>query len=236
MDYFSINGVKSTDVGIIVKELPAPVLAAPRITFQEIPGMDGSLAILERDEEDGVVYSDTTTTALCYMKDLSRIGEAAAFLAQYGEIYVPNRPGGHYEGWITNQIPLDQIMKGRTQREFELTFRLHPFWYADGVDDIVLTQTGVVRNPGNVHSEPIITVTGSGDISLHINGRVVYIKGLSGTLSLDCRLKIAYAGNELKNSIVQMESAWPRLKPGGNDIYWTGGVTRLVITPRWRYR
>ena len=236
MNYFAINGVKSTDVGIVVKELPPPVLAAPRMAFQEIPGMDGSLTILERDEEDGLVYSDYTVTALCYMKDLTRLNEAAAFLARSGDIYVPNRPGGHYRGRITGQVPIEQIMKGRPQREFEVMFRMHPFWYADDVSNITLTAAGNVANPGNVHSEPIITVTGNGNIILYVHDYAVFITGLSGSVTLDCSLKLAYSGTALKNGIVKMETAWPRLKPGGNYITWSGNVSKVVIEPRWRYR
>lgn len=236
MNYFAINGVKSVDAGIICKVLPPPTLAAPRITYQSIPGRDGSLTVLERDEEDGMVYDDVSVTAMCYMKDLSRLNEASSFLAGSGNIEFPNRPGGHYTGRITSQIPIEQILRGRPQREFEVMFRLGPFWYKDGVSNIAMTAAGTVVNPGNVHSEPVITVTGSGNIVLHVHDYVVYITGLSGSVTLDCALKLAYAGTTLKNGIVRMERAWPRLRPGNNYITWSGSVTKVVIEPRWRYR
>lgn len=236
MNYFSINGVKSTDRGIIMKTPPAIPLAAPRVTYQDIPGRDGSLAILERDEEDGPVYDDISMNAECYMASLDRLNEAAAFLEQSGEIRFPHRPGGHYKGRITNQIPIEQIVKGRPQRQFAVTFRCGPYWYQDDAEDIVLTQNGIVTNPGTARAEPLITVTGSGDGTLAMHGAAVYIRGLSGTLTLDCELKLAYSGTELKNGLVSVDVRWPYLAPGDNAVAISGDISQIVITPRWRYR
>ena len=236
MNYFSINSVPCTEYGIICKQMPPVILAAPRVTYQTLPGRDGALTILERDEEDGPVYDDISVTAVCYMRDLSQLNEAAAFLERSGEISFPTRPGGHYVGRVSGQIPIEQIMRGRTQREFEVTFRLGPFWYAEGISDISLTAPAAVTNPGNAHAEPLIAVVCRGDGVLTVNGSVIYINAFTGEINLDCAAKLAYSGDALKNSAIDVEENWPRLNPGTNLISWSGAISSIRITPRWRYR
>ena len=236
MDYFTINGVKSTDAGIICKRQPDIVLAAPRVTFQTIPGRDGSLVTAEEGPSGEAVYDDITLTCECYMRDLSRLSEAAAFLSGAGDIAFPVRPGGHYRGRAVNQIPIEQIVKGRTQRQFEVMFRVEPYWYRDNVQNITLTSAADVKNPGNAPSEPIITVNATGDGVVYVGDTVTYLTGLKVPVTLDCGLKIAYRGEKLMNAYVAMDGPWPRLNPGYNYISWTGSISGVVIEPRWRDR
>lgn len=235
-NYFAINGVSCVSKGIICKELPAVTLAAPRTTYQTLPGRDGSLTIMERDAEDGIIYDDMQLSCLCYMADLSQLNAAAAFLQTAGHIAFPTRPGGHYIGRAINQIPIEQIMRGRSQREFTVIFRVAPFWYADNVATVHMTADSTITNPGNVHSEPVIEVTGSGNGVLVAGGHTVNITGMSGKIVLDCALKLAYTGTTLANSKVSVDDQWPRLAPGINTISITGGITAVDIKPNWRYR
>ena len=48
-DWFEWNGVKCTDYGIYVTELPPPTIPEERVTFTDIPGRSGSLTTLEGD-------------------------------------------------------------------------------------------------------------------------------------------------------------------------------------------
>ena len=236
MNYFTINGVKSTDVGIICKKQPDIVLAAPRMTYQTIPGRDGSLVIAEEGPDGEPIYDDVTLTCECYMRDLSRISEAAAFLAGAGDISFPVRPGGHYRGRVTNQITLEQIMRGRTQRQFEVMFRMEPFWYRDGVLDTTICSATDIRNAEDVSSEPILNINCTADAVLYIGDTVVNIRNTGGYFILDCELKMAYRENKLMNSYISIEGPWPRLKPGYTHISWTGGISAIALTPNWRRR
>ena len=115
-----------------------------------------------------------------------------------------------------------------------MNFRCKPFWYAAGVQDITLTASGVVvTNPGSVFSEPVITVHGSGDITLMIGMGIVELEGVDGHIMLDSALQEAYSGAIIMNG--KMSGEFPVLKPGANAISWTGNVTGIVIRPNWRY-
>ena len=76
-------------------------------------------------------------------------------------------------------------------------------------------------------------MTGSGDITLMVGTTIVELTGISGSIVLDCALKEAYKGTTLMND--HMTGEFPVLKPGMNAISWTGTVTKIVISPRWRF-
>ena len=84
-----------------------------------------------------------------------------------------------------------------------------------------------------MYSEPIITVYGTGDITLMVGTVIVELEGISGSITLDSELQEAYSGTTSMNSA--MSGEFPILKPGVNAISWTGNVTRIEVKPNWRY-
>lgn len=75
--------------------------------------------------------------------------------------------GGFFYARAANQIEFAKVPRNRGQRTFTVNFRCQPFWYAEVVLPITLTASGsTITNPGNVASEPSITVYGSGEITL----------------------------------------------------------------------
>ena len=112
--------------------------------------------------------------------------------------------------------------------------RVHDRHYADAGDDITITTSGtIVTNPGSVYSEPKITVTGSGDITLMVGTTIVELTGVTESIVIDSALQEAYKGTTLMND--HMIGDFPVLKPGANAISWTGTVTKIVIQPNWRF-
>ena len=229
-DWFEWNGVRCTVHGIRVSEQPPISMPAERATFTNVPGRPGSLTTLQGDD----VYDDMVMTATCFIQDATRIAEIAAWLKGSGRVTFANRPGGYYQARIVNQIDFEKILRGNPHRSFAVNFRCKPFWHAQNVSDIVVTTSGtVVTNAGSVYSEPVMTVYGSGDITLMIGTTLIELTGVSGNIVLDSVLKEAYKGTSLMNE--RMTGDFPVLKPGINAFSWIGTVTKVVIQPNWRY-
>ena len=85
----------------------------------------------------------------------------------------------------------------------------------------------------SVYSEPVITVYGTGDITLMVGTVIVELEGITGSITLDSELQESYTGTTSMNSA--MSGEFPLLKPGMNAISWTGEVSKVEIQPRWRY-
>ena len=229
-DWFDWNGVRCTTYGIHVLEQPPVTVPAERVKFTSIPGRSGDLTTVEGED----VYDDIILSAECIIPSEANIPAIAGWLKGSGRVTFANRPGGYYEARVVNQIPFTKILRGNPHRSFTVNFRCKPFWHQTGVQDITLTSSGsTVINPGNVCSEPVITVFGSGDITLMVGAQIIELTGVSASITIDSELQEAYKGSVLKNS--SMTGKFPVLRPGANAISWSGGVTKVVIQPNWRY-
>ncbi len=228
-DYFIWNGVDCRTYGIHVSEQPPITIPLERSTQTNVPGRPGSLTQLEGDD----VYDDMILTATCFITDPAQIPAIAGWLKGSGTVTFANRMGGYYKARIANQIPFEKVMRGRPHCVFAVNFRCYPFWYLENVSDITLTSSGqFVINPGNVYSEPIITIYGSGDIAIMIGGTITELTEISGNITVDSYLKEAYKNSALMND--HMSGDFPVFKPGSNAVLWTGSVNRVVIRANWR--
>ena len=229
-DWFSWNGVKCTEYGIHVTAQPSNICPSERVTFTNVPGRPGSLTTLEADD----VYDDFILPVECTVADLSRLPEICTWLRGAGKLQLAARPGGFYNARVANQIEFSKILRNHENRAFTVNFRCHPFWYQENVPEITVTASGTfITNPGSVLSEPVITVYGSGEITLMVGMTIVELDGITDSITLDTPLMEAYQGVTSMNGC--MSGDFPTLLPGQNAISWTGNVTKVVIQPNWRY-
>ena len=232
-NWFKWNGESCLNYSIIVTELPPPTIPAERVTHTNVPGRAGSLTTLEGD----YVYDDIVLSCTCVINDPSKIPAVAGWLHGSGTVTFADRDGGFYYATIANQIPFEKILRGNPHRLFTINFRCKPFWYEESPDPIILIAemgtSDVLQNPRNVPSEPLIMVTGTGEITLMVNGTIIELSDMDGSITIDSQLQEAYNGATSLNS--RMSGDFPVLLPGQNAISWSGNVTSLVIEPNWRY-
>lgn len=93
---------------------------------------------------------------------------------------------------------------------------------------------GYITNPSIRNAKPFIKVYGSGDGTLTVNGYVITITGMTDYLHIDCESQNCFRLlSENRNNLITLTSGFPVLKTGRNNITWTGGITKVEITPRW---
>ena len=229
-DWFEWNGKRCTQYGIHVLEQPPLTLPNERATFVDVPGRSGSLTVLEGD----AVYDDLVLTAQCIVENPTRYDDIAAYLKGGGKVTFANRPGGYYNARIVNQIPFEKILRGNPHLAFAVNFRCKPFWYPKEVAPVTLTQSGsFISNPGSVYAEPVVTVYGTGAITLMVGMTITEMESVSGSVTLDTPLMEAYSGTNSMNSA--MSGDFPVLLPGQNAVSWAGAVNKIEIQPNWRF-
>jgi len=228
-DYFIWHGQKCTELGITVLELPEIVIPKERVTFTSIPGRSGAIATTEGTD----VYDDITLSCTCYVKNTASITAIAAYLRGSSVLRLPNRPGGYYDARIINQISLERILRGSPARTFTVNFRCKPMFRLDsGEVPITVTSGQFLSNPTGIQARPLISITGSGDITLMVGMQIISLSGISGGIILDSEFQEAYYNGVLLNS--RMNGDFPVLTDGNTAISWTGGnVTKVEVTPRW---
>ncbi len=227
-DWFEWKEEKCTEYGIHVSEHPPITLPAERSTFTNVPGRSGSLTVLE--DED--IYDDMLLTCTCFIENTDRLPEIAAWLRGSGTVTFANRQGGFYQARVVNQIPFEKILRGHPNRSFAVTFRCKPFFYLDDSPTYTLTKMTFLTNPGTVRSEPVITVYGSGDITLMVGMTIVELTGVNGNITLDTPRMEAYSGNVTAN--MQVSGEYPMLGTGATAVSWSGNVSKVTVQPNWR--
>ncbi len=121
----------------------------------------------------------------------------------------------------------------RIMRHFSVTFTCQGLKYmTSGLEPIEVTNGAILNNFGSYEAEPILKIYGSGNISVSIGGKSFAINNVSGYVSLDSEIKECYKDSANKGK--DMVGEWPILPIGSSIISWTGSITKLEITPRWR--
>ena len=125
------------------------------------------------------------------------------------------------------------MLRGNPHRRFIVTFRCQPFFYLTGVANITVNASGTyVNNPSSIFSEPVLKVTLTGDTQISVGNTYFEVTGLTGIVTIDTPLMETYINYTSYNN--NMSGYFPTLMPGENIVTWSGGVTRIVITPNWR--
>lgn len=132
-----------------------------------------------------------------------------------------------------NSIDFQQVYKYTSR--FIILFNCKPFKYA--VQNNILTFTeseSFITNPGTIESKPIITVYGTGDITLTINEEIIELKDVHSKMILNTELQDAYDENQ-ESLNTKMIGEFIKLQPGINKVQWTGNVVKIEILPNWRW-
>jgi phage-related protein len=235
-DWFDFAGVRSTSRGVYVQEYPPLTLPEERAKFEPVPGRSGNLTLLEGD----AVYDDIALSVDCFMRDLSKLDQISAWLRGRGALVLGNMPDRYYDARCVNQIELSKILRGREHRTFAAVFRCKPFRYVyPAPASTVLVNGGSLVNPGNVDAEPVITLTGSGDVTLTIGDKSVDIAlpSTATTIIIDVPAGFAYSADGTVNmtGLLSIDD-WPlTIPPGTSAVAWTGTVSSASILRNWRY-
>lgn len=226
--WFTFNGIDSREMGVIVTAMAETVRAERRIESITVAGRNGSLHTGEG------VYESYDRTMECALIKRARLDEITAWLVGSGEMTFSTEPDKVYRVTIANKISIAQMM--RVFQKFQVILDTQPFKYSVNAagDALELTAPTTIRNSGTVYSEPLITVYGSGDITLTINGADFPLYGVQESITIDSEMMEVFKGNTNQNGKYG-GAEFPRFEVGKNEIRWTGNVSKIKIQPRWRW-
>ncbi|MBN6206306.1 phage tail family protein [Ralstonia pickettii] len=215
-------------LGLSLTERPEIPTAEQEVEYIEVEGRNGSLVHKKH-------YKDVTQPFTFSFLDKNnvrqKVREIRAWLSDKEKLSFSDDPGiSRIIKHITLESTINDIISyGRLS--MDITF--DPFEYID-TNPITMTEAGNLINPGTYFANPKITVYGTGNLSITVNGQRTILNSVDGHITLDCELQEAHKnGSSLNNRMV---GKFPRLEVGTNTISWTGTVNRVVIEPRWRYK
>lgn len=233
MDYIIINGKKSNLYnGLIITSLPPITKPKMRYTAEEIDGVDGDTI----NKLGYGAYDKTFEIGLSYNYNVDDIIE---FLNTSGKIIFSNEPDKYYNFTTLNQIDFEKLLRFKKAK---VTIHVQPFKYSTIESTKTFNfssdnQNLIIRNNGNIYSKPIITVTGSGNVTIALNGVDVLTVTLTDNMVLDTQSQNAYdpETKDFLNRYVIGDLKNLYLPVGKNTISWTGNLTKVEIdfASRW---
>lgn len=226
--WFRFKGIDSRQMGVIVTKMPETVRPERRVERITVAGRNGSLHI------DEGVYESYDRTMECAIKKREKLDEIAAWLVGSGEMVFSTEPNKIYHVTISNQVSIASMM--RMFQKFMVTMDTQPFKYDANAYEYTeeLTEADTIINHGTVYAEPVITIYGTGDIALNVNGVDYPVNGVEEYITIDSEMMEVFKGDISQNSKYG-GADFPRLEVGENNISWTGEVTKVEIMPKWRY-
>lgn len=230
-DYVILNGVSSlTITGLAIKELPPITKPLMRTYKEEIDGRNGDLIT----ELGYSAYDKQIEIGLYGTYDVDSI---ISFFNSKGTVIFSNETDKYYYYQIINQIDFEKLLKFKTA---VITLHCQPFKYKVNEPTITLSAgNNTITNNGNIYAKPVITIVGSGTITISLDGNQIFSIDMSnnGKIVLDTANLEAYDpdNGQLLNRIVTGDYDSFKIESGNNTLNLSGTISTASIInyQRW---
>lgn len=233
---FKYNGKSSNDFGLqLLSELEL-TSAEQDITFEEIPGVDGDVAI-DNKRLKGVTRSFPCIVTPPTNKTIEQVSQEITGWLRPNEVgWYPfeweGDPEYQYLAMHYQEYDLSRIIN--RFGKCTLSFRFKPVKYLKtGLKEIAVTNNQIIDNIGNTNAKPLITIIGSGNITLTIGTKKASFIGVDKGVIVDCQSQsvLTYDGKRPAWSNI-VDAEFPVIEQGKQKVTWTGSVTQVKIIPR----
>lgn len=228
---FTFAGKSTNDFHMTVEHPPAQKAPERKRTTFTVPGRNGDL------HYDEGAYENYTQSYECGFRGKKPTAELAHAIKQW--LCLQDGYQRLEDSYDTTHFrlasfagPMDIENQLNRIGKCTVNFDCAPQAYLiEGEQPVTLTAAETLNN-ARFPAKPLIQVFGSGDGTLTVGSVTVTITGLSDWIMLDCETLNAYRETVNCNSMISA-SEFPVLEHGDNAISWAGGITKIIITPRW---
>lgn len=234
MSYIEFNGFKSTDFDMRLENGLTFSSPSRDIDFVKIPGSDGEIG-----NGDSTLFNASRAFPFrVFPKNGKTIEQAATEIsnwlkkdALWHELYFDGDPEYIYTAIYAEEYEVERFMS--LHGKCTLNFTIKPYKFLkSGLAP--LTSPASLNNPTTRDARPLITIKGTGNITLQIGTEKLTLKNVDGGVVID----------SLKQVVTNLDGtrpAWdkvtsyplPVIKPGNQAVLTTGTITELKITPRY---
>lgn len=228
---FTWKGTDCTTKGIRLREMPQIIRPEERVEHVVLPGRAGELTLTQGAD----IYNSYIQTIPIAVDNASDLSTAEQWLKGEGYVTFSCQPTLKQKARVINAVTFTKHSKNSTWWEGEVQFYCEPLKEPTSGSTTNVTSSGtVVNNPGDVTSRPLITITGSGTVTVTIGGNTLTITGVSNGWMIDSDLEWVTNSSGAPQMGVY-SGKFPVFAPGNNTVQFTGSISKLVIDGRWRY-
>ena len=158
-------GHKNTEYGVEMLSMPTRPHPARKGDLIDVPGRNGKL-FMDEGAYDRVIVSVRVIAVDGNMDAVN------GWLSGKGLLRFGDDPTRAYNASVTKEFSISNRNSRLRGQEFTVVFDCEPFRYVypPKPAEEITTSGGTITNPGTVFSQPEIKLTGSGDITLVVNG------------------------------------------------------------------
>lgn len=233
MDTFTFNGTDSSKLGLRVTSDYVINSTGQDIDTVAVAGRDGDLLLPNNRLKSVTIELPCTIMSDRKLTDVE--GDISDWLnvAGYKDLTLSWDPDFIYRSAFIETFEIASLM--RQFGKVKLNFLTYPVkFYKQGRTTQTLSNGATVNGLGNVKANPVITLVGSGDCTLTINGRKTKLRAVQNTITLDMQARQVFSGNlPAWDKVVRApQYQMPFLDAGRNLISWDGDFT-VKMAPFW---
>ena len=229
--WFEWNGVRCTAMGIRLQGMPPVQRPEERVSHVVIPGRSGELTQTEGTD----IYNSYIQTIPMIIDSEANLRTAEAWLRGDGYVTFSGQGDLKQRARVINSVTFTKHSRNSTYWEGDVQFYCEPLKEKTSEQAVEITSSGAtITNPGDVESRPLITITGSGNVTVRIGEKSLSITGSETGWKIDSDLEwIMNAGGTPQMGVYTGE--FPTIPVGNSAVQFTGSITKLTIQGRWRY-
>lgn len=236
---FIINGTHSSELNSLIQYRPEIQTPVRKVQMKPVPGVDGDY-IFDEEAYENTLFSLELFTKGTSEEEVNDLRDFITYTFDSGDYidFVPYwDPDMTYQVKTTNgpNYTPDGLVPLLLNYRVELSARP----YKEQTESVVkdATQQLTIDNPSYYDTEPIITLFGTGNMNLIVNGITYPFQDIDTDIIVDSQIESAYRmlsglPDSRNNRMYTMD--FPVLKPGSNTISVTGNATSFKVETRWR--
>lgn len=238
MRSFTLNNQYDSYSDFGIRILEPPVISTTQRIVEDIE-VEGRAGTLTREKGWAdqtitircAITNTHATTALEMFRHLRAVcAGAVASVGRIERLELSTNPGVFY---TVKHIDFSDLTRlTGLWWDFTVTFTCQPFNYLSGIQPITLTASGQVVNPCLVAAEPVITVYGSGTLTINIGDITHTVTSPGGQVTIDSARKVCHVAGKIQTDALIGD--FPILQPMSNQVTLGTGISKLVIEPNWR--
>lgn len=230
MGYLIFRGISTESLSnVAVARMPSHRKASQRFTMYYVKGRDGALHVAE-----GLRNFDLSVTLVLLDASAQTRQTVNAWADGTGKLILSDDLTKAYKATVEEEIEWSRIQGNEGYFDTaEITFNCQPYLY-EAVDSVQeFTSDGTILNATSATALPTIVVSGSGTCVFSVAGEEITITNMEANkpVTIDCENGYVYTAS----GAMTMTGNFPELQIGSNAVELTSGVTRLTITPHWRW-
>ena len=224
-------GKSSDSCNVVVQHYPNRPLPRRKYETVSIPGRNGNL-IFSQDAFDNVTQEYDIYISAERPKLPTVARKVAEWLLKpgYNVLFDSYEPTIFRLAYYSGEEDIENVFNRFGRMKILFSCKPQRFLLT-GEDPVTMNAGGQIFNPTSFRAKPIIRVNGNGNGTLTVGSLTCQLTGISEFITIDSELQDCY--KNLQNENAKFTGEFPVFEEGLNDISWTGGITGVVITPRW---